>query len=219
MKQHFVVFARLSIWLSVITVPVLAPGASVLYSNFGNASTYNTSLGNPVGNAFDGNDYAEADTFVIGGDAIFSSVRLALSCFGFCTDPFFVTLNRDAGNQPGAALETLSVSASTLGTLGANNAPLLLNSAVNPTLSSGTRYWITVRADLNDSIGWNLNLVGDSAAEAISTNGGASWFSPSGNTPGAFEISGIIPEPRTAGLLFVSAGLLLGILSHRRLRH
>lgn len=207
MNRHFSVLARLGIWISIFTVPALSSAASVIYSNFGVGSSYNTSQGNPVGNAFDGNDYAEADTFVLAGDATFSSLRIALSCFAFCTDPFFVTLSRDAGNQPGAALETFAVPAGVLGTLGANNPPLLLNSVLNPSLTPGTRYWITVRAGLNDSIDWNLNSVADSAAEAISVDAGSSWFSPSGSTPGAFEVSGIVPEPGSIGLV-LSAGLL-----------
>jgi hypothetical protein len=209
---------RKIIGICAFTVPALSPAASVIYSNFGAGSSYNTSQGNPVGNAFDGNDYAEGDTFVLSGDAIFDSLRISLSCFGSCTDPFFVTLSRDAGNQPGTALETFTVPAGALGTLGANNPPLVLSSVATPALSVGTRYWITVRADLNDSIDWNLNSTGDSAAEAISADGGSSWFSPSGNTPGAFEVGGIIPEPGSMGLVVGSGLLLLGLVTKLRVR-
>ena len=214
MNCNFPLLARLGIWISVLTMPALSSTATVIYSNFGAGSSYNTSQGNPVGNAFDGNDYAEGDTFVLSGDAIFDSVRIALSCFASCAQPFFVTLTRDAGNQPGTALETFTVPGGALGTLGASNAPLLLNSAANPALSAGTRYWITVRADLNDSIDWNLNSAGDPAAEALSADGGLTWFSPSGNTPGAFEVYGIVPEPGGIGLM-VSAGLLFGLVTKR----
>jgi hypothetical protein len=212
MSRHFRFFARLSIWISVLAAPALSPAASVvIYSNFG-PEPYNISQGNPVGNAFDGNDYAEGDTFVLSGDATFDSLRIALSCFASCTDPFFVTLTGDAGNQPGTALETFTVPGGVLGMLGASNPPLVLNSVVKPALSSGTRYWITVGADLNDSIDWNLNSIGDSAAEAISADNGATWFSPSGNTPGAFEVHGIVPEPGAIGLM-LSAGLLFGLIA------
>ncbi len=142
---------------------------------------------------------------------LFSSLRIALSCFAFCPDPFFVALNQDAGNQPGAALETFAVPAGVLGPLGSNNPPLLLNSVLNPALMPATRYWVTVSADLNDSIAWNLNSTSDPAAEAISIDGGSTWFSPSGNTPGAFEVSGIVPEPASVGLL-LGAAVLLGLL-------
>lgn len=212
-------FARLGIWMSVLAAPALSPAAAVvIYSNF-NAGSYNISQGNPIGNAFDGNDYAEGDTFTLSGDAIFDSLRVALSCFASCTDPFFVTLTGDAGNQPGTALETFTVPGGVLRTLGASNPPLILNSVVKPALSAGTRYWITVAADLNDSIDWNLNSIGDMAAEAISADDGSSWFSPSGNTPGAFEVRGIVPEPGGVGFM-LGAGLLFGLIavtgSHKR---
>jgi len=88
---------------------------------------------------------------------------------------------------------------------------LLLNSVLNPALMPATRYWITVSADLNDSIAWNLNAISDPGAEAISIDGGSTWFSPSGNTPGAFQVSGIVPEPASVGLV-LGAALLLGLL-------
>jgi hypothetical protein len=211
MNRHFSLLARLAICISLFTVPALSSTVAVVYSNFGPGSSYDTSQGNPVGNAFDGNDYAEGGTFVLSGDAIFNSLRIALSCFAFCPDPFSVTLNQDAGNQPGAPLETFAVPAGVLGPLGSNNPLLLLNSVLNPALTPATRYWITVSADLNDSIAWNLNSISDPAAQAISIDGGSTWFSPSGNTPGAFEVTGIVPEPASLGLV-LSAGVLLGLL-------
>ena len=225
MNRHSSALARMAMWASVFITPVLSPAASVIYSNFGAGSSYDTSQGNLVGNGFDGNNYAQGDTFTAGANFLFSSVRIALSCVGSCTDAFSVTLSRDAGNQPGTALESFTVFAGALGTLGANNLPITLNSALTPALTAGTQYWITVSADLNDSIDWNLNAGGDSGAEAISVDGGSSWFSPSGNTPGAFEVdgvspivNGIAPEPRSIALV-LSAGLVFGYLGNRhRLR-
>jgi hypothetical protein len=220
MNNRFSSLARMGAWLSLLAVPMLSPAASLIYSNFGPGSSYNTSQANPVGNAFDGSAYAEGNTFSLGGDATFTSLRIALSCFAFCTDPFFVTVSRDAGNQPGTPLETFVVSPGVLGTLGANNSPLVLTSVLNPILIAGTRYWITARADLNDSIGWNLNSTGDPAAEALSTDGGLTWFSPSGNTPGAFELSGIVPEPASTGLVLCAVLVLyvvLGFIGRRRI--
>jgi hypothetical protein len=194
-------------------LPVISPAAPVVavFSNFGPGSSYNIALGNPVGNAFDGNNYAQADSFVLSGDATFDALGLALSCFASCSDPFTVALADDSGNHPGGVLVSFTVPASALGPLGTNNPPLALNSATNLLLSGGTRYWVTVTANLHDSIDWNLNSTGDSRAEALSTDGGATWFSPSGNTPGALEIVGTIPEPASFGLL-VTAGLLLMLL-------
>ena len=206
----------MGVWILLVAVPMLSSAASVaLYSNFAAGSSYDISQGNPVGNAFDGNHYAEGDTFVLTGDAIFDSLRIALSCFASCTEPFFVTLTEDAGNQPGAALETFTVPGAELGVLGANNPPLVLNSVATPALSAGARYWITVGADLNDSIAWNLNSIGDAEAQAISTDNGSTWFSPSGNTPGAFEVRGVVPEPGGIGLV-LSGGVILAFLRKSR---
>lgn len=215
MNLNFATVVRTGLTLALLTLPTLSPAATVLFSNYGAGTTYDTTEGNPIGNAFDGSDYGEADTFILSGNAIFTSLQLSLSCFASCSDPFSVTLNRDAGNQPGAALETFTVSAAALGMLGTNNAPLVLNSVLKPTLVYGTRYWIAVNADLNDSIDWNLNTTGDGAEEALSADGGMTWFSPSGNTPGALQITGVTPEPGSSGMI-LSVVALLGFLVKRR---
>lgn len=215
MNHHFSKLVRLGVWLPILTVPALSAPVSLLYSNFGPGSSYNITQGNPVGNAFDGNTYAEGDTFMLAGNAVFTSLRVALSCAFACPDPVTISLTRDAGNQPGTAIETFTIPGTSLGTLGANNAPIVLNSLLDPMLIFDTRYWITVTTDLNDSVAWNLNSTGDRSAEAISTNAGITWFSPSGNTPGAFDISGITPEPDTVGLVF---GALVVLAAIRRRR-
>ena len=213
--HHLSISTRVALWASLVIMPFGCSADSVTYGNLGSESSYNTAEGDPIGNAFDGNDYAQGSSFVFPAYASFTSLRVALSCFASCTDPFVVTLSRDAGDQPGVTLEAFTVPAGALGPLGVNNSPLVLNSVLHSNLAAGTQYWITVMADLDDSIAWNLNSTGDSSAEAISTNGGLSWFSPSGNTPGAFDVTGSIPEPGSAGLV-LGAGLMLGIALKRR---
>lgn len=216
MRCESSLLARIAFATSFFALPALSPAATLLYSNFGPASSYNTSQGNSVGNAFDftGNNYAQGDTFVLAGNAIFTSMRLALSCAFACPDPVTVSLDRDAGNQPGTVIESFNIAGASLGPLGSNNAPIVLNSLLDPTLTIGTRYWITVEADLNDSVAWNLNSTADRSAEALSANGGSTWFAPSGNTPGAFDISGITPEPGSIGLVF-GALLAFGVAIKR----
>lgn len=216
MRCESSLLARIAFAMSFFALPALSPAATLLYSNFGPASSYNTSQGNSVGNAFDftGNNYAQGDTFVLAGNAIFTSMRLALSCAFACPDPVTVSLDRDAGNQPGTVIESFNIAGASLGPLGSNNAPIVLNSLLDPTLTIGTRYWITVEADLNDSVAWNLNSTADRSAEALSANGGSTWFAPSGNTPGAFDISGITPEPGSIGLVF-GALLAFGVAIKR----
>jgi hypothetical protein len=63
-----------------------------------------------------------------------------------------------------------------------------LLSALHPSLIVGTRYWVAVGAGLTNTVAWNLNTTGDVSDQAISTDNGATWFSPSGNTPGALEV-------------------------------
>jgi hypothetical protein len=210
------------IWTAAIAMPVVSH-ADIMFSNFGAGYTYNTAVGNVVGNGFDGNDYAEADTFTPGVTATFTSLEIALSCVFTCTDNFTVALTTNSGDAPSTALESFTVAGSSLGTFGANNPPIVLNSVLNPVLTAGTQYWIAVSSDLNNSIEWNVNSTGDASDQAISTDSGATWFSPSGQTPGAYEVDGTpvvsaVPEPGSIALLF-SACILCGIGAASRARH
>ena len=114
--------------------------------------------------------------------------------------------------MPGAVLESFSVPGTSLGPLGANNAPLVLSSVLKPLLTAGTQYWVAVTSSLNDSIAWNWNSTGDASSEAISTDGGTTWFAPSGLTPGAYQVNGtpvttVMPEP--GALVLLTTVLLL----------
>jgi hypothetical protein len=198
---------------SITTMPMV--GESIIFSNFGPGLSYNTAAGNPVGNAFDGNNYAEANVFTTGsGDYPLESMQIALSCSFVCSDPFRVTLSQNSGGKPGAAIETFTLAPSLLGPLGSNNTPLLLTSVLNPVLTGGTLYWVTVSSDLNDSIAWNWNSTGDRSPQALSPDGGITWFVPSGLTPGAFQVTLVTPEPGTWGLL-LGAGMVFGALKKR----
>ena len=132
--------------LGLLAVLLLAPAqsnADIVFSNFDTGFGYNTAEGNPVGNAFDGNLYAEADTFTASSSATFSELKIALSCVdaGLCPSDFTVSLVADAGNQPGGLIESFMVKDGSLGQLGQNNAPLILDSVLQPMLSAGVQYW------------------------------------------------------------------------------
>jgi hypothetical protein len=141
------------------------------------------------------------------------SVTLALSCFFVCSDNFTVDLTADAGMQPGAVIESFTLSGVALGPLGNNNPPEVVDSVLEPLLTAGTAYWVTVSSPLTDSITWNFNSTGDTSPEGLSTDGGATWFSPSGFTPGALSVD--TPEPATVLLV---GSVLLALALRRRLR-
>ena len=195
----------------VCCLSFLAPAASangIIFTNFGAGQSYNTLVGDQIGNFFDGSNYAEGSTFTPSLTSTFASLDIALSCFFTCPDPFIVALTQDGGDQPGTVIEGFAVPGISLGAFGVNNPVVVLNSVLHPTLTLGTQYWVTVSSGLNNSIAWNLNSTGDVSDQAISTDGGATWFSPSGLTPGAYEVDSLsvgAPEPGSMWLLLVPA--------------
>jgi hypothetical protein len=189
--------------------------AATVFTNFGPGLSYDINSGNPVGNAFDGNDYAEANSFVPTGSGSLQSLRIALSCAFACPGPVGVSLTTDTADHPGLVLESFVVPGGTLGPIGTNNSPLFLLSVLHPALIMGTKYWVAVGAGLTDTAAWNLNTTGDLSDQAISTDGGSTWFSPSGNTPGALAVEAeAVPEPGTSRLL-VTGALMLTLVFQR----
>jgi len=83
--------------LLIFTMPSVAQAATV-FTNFGPSFSYDINTGSPVGNAF---------TPTASGSL--RSLRFALSCASTWPDTVRVSLNTDAGNQPGAILESFSV--------------------------------------------------------------------------------------------------------------
>lgn len=198
--------------LSLVTLALAAPKSAradmILFSNFGSGLSYVTTGGNPVGNAFDGNLYAEGETFIPTATANLVSIELALSCAAFtCPAPenFTVSLTGSVSDAPGTPIESFNFASLSLSGLGQNNTPVVATSVLQPLLTAGTQYWITISSSPAYSIAWNWNSIGDSADQALSTDGGVTWFSPSGATPGAFEVlstgSSTVPEPDSLILL------------------
>jgi hypothetical protein len=215
MPQRLALSFILGVSILVFAAPSVAE-ADEVFTNFGGGLTYDINSGNSVGNAFDGNDYAEANTFTPSVSGSLQLVRIALSCAFSCPDAVTVSLNADAGDQPGLILEAFSVAGGGLGPIGVYNAPLILDSLLLPHLVAGTQYWVAVSAPLTDTVSWNLNTTGDASDQAISSDGGATWFSPSGNTPGALEVDATsVPEPGSFALL-VGGGLLVSLIHRRR---
>jgi len=199
-------------------LPPGAGAASIIFSNFGPSLAYDVTQGNPVGNDFAGDNAAEGDSFIPTASANFGSVSVALSCVVGCpaADSFVIALTADMSDAPGAVLESFSFTGASLGSLGTYNNPVTATSVLQPLLTAGTRYWITVASSPAFAIAWNDNSTSSTVDQAVSSDGGSTWFSPSGMTPSAFDVlSTTTPEPSAA--LLLSGGLLM-ILWGRRLR-
>jgi hypothetical protein len=197
-----------------------ASNAATIYTNLGPANSYDITQGNFVGNDFVGDNLAEGDTFTPTTNAVFGSLDVALSCaIASCPDPYTVSLVQDTGSDsPGAVIESFVGSGTSLGQLNVDNPLSVFNSVLTPTLTAGTQYWVTISSDLNDSIIWNSNTTGDTSDQAISSDGGATWFSPSGLTPGAYQINStvssvITPEP--GAFVFLTGALPLLFVTRR----
>jgi hypothetical protein len=213
--------------LTLLFAAVPAARAGIVYSNFGAGFSYNTSEGNFIGNGLDGSgsNYAEADTFTASAAYTVTSLEIALSNYsGTNTDELQVSLSADSGSgSPGAVLASFDVLPGTLGMFGGSNAPLTFTAPAGITLAAGGQYWVSV-ADIgggSDSNVWNWNSTGDSSPQAISTDGGTTWFSPSGLPAGAYQVDGIVassvPEPSSLQLLLAGGGMgLLGDRWRRR---
>jgi hypothetical protein len=210
-----------SLRIFIIAATLLsASQASIIFTNLGPGKSYDVTQGNPVGNDFAGDNAAQGDTFTPTVTATLTSIELALSCVVSCPAPesFTVAITKSSADAPAAVIESFSFNGITLGGLGNNNPLLTAPSALHPVLTAGTQYWITVSSSVSFAIAWNDNSTGDPSDQAISSDGGVTWFSPSGMTPSAYEVDGTtssgVPEPSTT-VLFGSA-VLFGLFALRR---
>jgi len=205
-----------SILLIAVALPSLAPG-SVIFSNLGPGQSYDITQGNPLGNDFLGDVAAQGDTFTPTATAALAFMDLALSCVANCGSPqsFDVELRADSFDAPGAVIESFSFTGIPLGTLGNDNPLITATSILHPTLTPANQYWVTVSASNNFFIAWNHNVTGDPSDQAVSSDGGSTWFSPSGMTPSAYEVEGIISTPEPSTLLLFCSASLLGLFVYR----
>jgi hypothetical protein len=218
-STHSRVVRRTGIALASALVAAMSEYASgsVVFTNFGVGTPYDVTQGNPVGNDFVGDHVAEANSFFLTGNATFQSLAVPLSCAGTCpaSEDFAISLAASSGGSPAAVIESFAFTGVTLGALGSNNAPITATSVLRPLLLGGTEYWITVTSSPSSALAWNLNSTNDTSPQATSTDGGVTWFSPSGMTPSALQVNGIIPEPSAGRLL---GGGLLGLILLRRFK-
>jgi hypothetical protein len=90
-----------------------------------------------------------------------------------------------------------------------NTTPMVVmfNSILNPSLSSGTTYWVEVFPnDSNTGVGWEFDNEDTLGPDVMSTTGG-SWTVDSGQYEPSLEVTGVAtPEPST--VLLAGLGLL-----------
>lgn len=203
--------------LIVAAAPAISR-ADVIYSNYGGGLGYNFSVGNEVGGDGVGDNQAQADTFTPTATYTFTSLTMALGCYGSCPDNFTVAIMGDVGGFPNSAsvLDSFTFSGTALPTFG-TGASVIISGGPALTLNAGTPYWIAVMTDTTNQIDWGLNSTGDASALATAFGGGGvgdTWYEL-GGTPGAYEIDGTLsgstPEPGTLGMI-LGGGLLLGFL-------
>lgn len=177
-----------------------AANATVAYSSFGPGETYSTNT--RVVGSFNGPNYTVAMAFTVSETIALGEIRLPLEYFGIGPNVLNVSIYTDNGGEPDTALETIVTSATD--TLQVQT----VYSALNPQLVAAEDYWMVLSSA--GRFGWALSPLGQTGFK-FSTDGGATWDDPSGNTTiSAFSVA--VPEPAAA----LAALGLLPLLSRRR---
>lgn len=187
--------------------------AGTIYSDFGSGYSFNTTNGwdvDPV--------QIIAEAFTPSSDFTLTQIDIALSFDNAFsgTNGATVELVNDANGSPGSTvLEYWDLT--NLPDSSTSFTPETLTSSSNPTLSSGTQYWVEVfPADLTTYYDvWNWNNQGQTGV-AYSTDSGVTWTFDSAATASAFDVLGT-PVPEASTVLLLAMGLL-SLLGFARLR-
>ena len=206
---------------SLATLALTAPGvarADIIFTNLGSGNSFDIGSANPVGfDFFTGDRDAQADSFLPLASAILTRIAISLTAFDRTNAaPVTVSLVANSGGLPGSVLESWSIPAGALGAFGATSVPLFLTSILHPSLSFGTRYWVTASGGAADPIAWNLTLLNDPNPTATSVDAGVAW-NKLGLTPGAVQLEGsIAPEPASLALVATGLVVVAGFVRRRR---
>jgi hypothetical protein len=220
-----IAFGRMSFramgWFGLLALMIVAPAVSrgaTIFSNFGAGQSSNID-GNQIGPDGFGDNLAQADTFTPSANYTFTSLEIALSCYGTCASPFTVDIATDSGGFPNLSTGVVFTAAVPGTSLAAPSTSSLITLTGSFALTSGTAYWVVVMPDAagTDQIEWNWNTTGDPSTEETAAAGGGptDTYFALGNTPGAYEVDGTLPggtpEPATWAMM-LGGGLLLGFL-------
>lgn len=149
----------------------LAGASTILYSTFGPGDTYDLSSGWTIG---DTGVYVQGLQFTPAVSGVVETIEIAAFRNSGGT-VINLTLMTDAGDQPGAAIETVPICC-----FGAGASIQLAYSALGPVLTGGTKYWLVVSpAAAGDLFGWSRNFELPPAMNAQQSMGGPWTVGPS----------------------------------------
>jgi hypothetical protein len=183
-----------------------ADAAIVIYSNFGPGDSFNENAGYPFGSPAIVNppEHAVGFQFTAAQTGFMTSIDLAtINLDGIAKDSFFTLYADNGANDIGAALETVTIAATTPTGLAERLSGVAAGSTL---LTAGTKYWMIATSPGAGELAWNLSnyAIGNRWSDGVVSQN---------SILGVLRINGV-PEPGTFTLLGI--GLFGFSLARRR---
>jgi len=202
---------RIAVTTTALTLAVAGWG-SVIVDTFGAGGSFQPPPGEIIGGGILRSDplpnqgVTQAFEFTPVASSFLSNVELALRYVfvpGRATGPanLDISIALDNAGTPGGALETVHLT-NVLGGVAFAPGVVSANSALNPLLQAGTRYWLVVAPPdlLNTAFDWLISPRTDLLVPAAERLGMSAWTTFNTGQPLAFRVNGTaeVPEPRIA---------------------